>query len=489
MNALIRCCLMAGAFLFCLAPIYLPAETEKDAGESKSPKRPPNIVLILCDNLGYGDLGCYGSKLHRTPHVDRLAAEGMKFTHLYASSGVCTPSRASLMTGCYPRRVNLHVSDKGRSVLQPVASKGLHPDEITVAEILKSRGYATTIIGKWHLGDQLPFLPTRQGFDSYLGIPYSDDMTARDGQIWPPLPLMQDEEVIDAPVDRNLLTRRYTEAAVEFMTAHREESFFLFLSHAMPGSTRTPYASEAFRGRSANGPWGDSVEEIDWSTGEILTALERLGLSDSTLVIWTNDNGAPKRQPPQGVNLPLKGWGYDTSEGAMRVPLLARWPGQIPAGEVCDELSTLMDLLPTFAELAGAELPTDRVIDGKSIVPLLRNEAGAKSPHEAFYYYFMDQLQAVRSGPWKLYLKLDKPQGRAKPEEFAELRLYHLGDDPAETENVAREHPEVVDRLLQLAETAREDLGDGDRAGRNQRPAGHEPNPSPRVRTAENSEK
>jgi arylsulfatase A-like enzyme len=406
----------------------------------------------------------------------------MRFTDCYAASGVCTPSRAALLTGCYPRRVNLHISDTGGAVLQPVASKGLHPDEVTIAEVLKGRGYATAMFGKWHLGDQPPFLPTRQGFDSYLGIPYSDDMTPLEGKPWPPLPLMQNERVIEAPVDRNLLTKRYTEAVIEFLQRDHEQPFFVYLAHAMPGSTTAPFASEAFRGRSANGPWGDSVEEIDGSTGQILDALKRLGLDRNTLVIWTNDNGAPRRNPPQGSNLPLAGWGYDISEGAMRVPLIAWWPGRIPAGATCRELCTLMDVLPTAARLAGAQLPPGRPIDGRDIWPLLAAEPDARSPHEAFYYYLMDQLQAVRSGRWKLYLPLKAPRTRSRavaPPSAA--RLYDLDSDLAEGRNLAGQETAVVARLLALAEQARDDLGDLERPGKGQRPAGAVSNPTARA--------
>ena len=429
---------------------------------------PPNVVLILCDNLGYGDVGCYGSTLHRTPHIDRMAAEGMRFTDAYAASGVCTPSRAALMTGCYPRRVNLHVSDTGSLVLQPVSPKGLNPDETTIAEVLKTSGYTTSIFGKWHLGDQPEFLPTRQGFDKYFGIPYSDDMTPRDGKPWPPLPLMKDEQVVEAPADRNTLTKRYTEAAVEFMTTHRDEPFFIYLAHAMPGSTRASFASDAFRGRSENGLWGDAVEEIDWSTGQILDALHDLDLDENTLVIWTNDNGAPRRNPPQGSNAPLKGWGYDVSEGAMRVPLIARWPGIVPAGSTCRELVTLMDLYPTLATLAGSNEPSAE-IDGRDIGPLLTGREDAQSPHQAFFYYRRDTLKAVRSGPWKLYL----PEDESSPP-----RLYNLVDDLAETRDLAASKDEVVARLTGYAGTAREELGDGELAGTGQRPAGFVPEPT-----------
>ncbi len=425
-------------------------------------ERPPNIVLIVADNLGYGDVGCYGSTLHRTPRLDRMAAEGMRLRHFYVTSGVCTPSRASIMTGCYPRRVNMHISDLGHHVLQPVSPKGLHPDEITVAELLKHADYATACIGKWHLGDQPEFLPTRQGFDFYYGIPYSDDMTQREGKPWPPLPLMRNEEVVEAPADRNTLTQRYTEEAIAWMEANRERPFFLFMPQAMPGSTREPFASEEFRGKSANGAYGDSVEELDWSAGEILDAVARLGLDEQTLVIWTSDNGAPRRNPPQGSNSPLKGWGYDTSEGAMRMPCIVRWPGHVPSGVRCDVLCTSMDFYATFANLAGAEIPDDRIIDGYDIRRILKGHPAAETPYEAFYYYDRGELKAVRSGPFKLYLSDDgEPEG-----------LYDLVNDISEEENILADHPDVVARLDEHAAEARADLGNGDQEGANQRPAG-----------------
>lgn len=448
-----------------------------------APPEHPNVILIVCDNLGYGDIGCYGSKVNRTPHLDQMASEGMKLDSFYVSSGVCTPSRASIMTGCYPIRLNMHVSDTGGLVLQPVAKKGLNPEEVTIAEVMKQAGYSTAMIGKWHLGDQLEFLPTRQGFDEFLGIPYSDDMTPREGKPWPPLPLMQGEKVIEAGVDRNELTRRYTEAAIDFITAQKDHPFFLYLPHAMPGSTNHPFASERFRGRSANGAWGDSVEEIDWSTGEILSALKRLKLDEKTIVVWTSDNGAPRNQPQQGSNAPLKGWGYDVSEGAMRVPCLVRWPGQVSVGSHSNLLCTSMDLLPTFARLAGVKLDPDREIDGKDIWPILSGsgQPGAKSPHEAFYYYFSDQLQAVRSGPWKLYLPLTDRHvgGNRRIEQPAEL--YQLENDLTETKNMAAEHPEIVAKLMAWAEQARLELGDENRPSPRQRPAGRVEHPTPRV--------
>ena len=466
----------------CTASSRAASAATADTSTGAAGNRPPNLILILCDNLGYGDVGAFGSTVHRTPHIDRLAAEGVRLTHFYSTSGVCTPSRASIMTGCYPRRINMHCDEHGALVLRPVARKGLSPDEVTVAEVLKSRGYATALIGKWHLGDQPRFLPTRQGFDAYLGIPYSDDMVARPGQPWPPLPLMRDERVVDAPVDRRTLTRRYTEEAVRFITAHRDRPFFLFLSHATPGSTTKPDVGDAFRGKSRNGAWGDSVEELDWSTGELLATLARLGLDEKTLVVWTSDNGAPRRQPPQGSNAPLAGWGYTTDEGGMRIPCIARWPGRIPPGRTCAELATTMDFLPTFARLAGAQPPKDPRLDGHNITPLLAGERGAASPYEAFYFYDQDQLQAVRAGRWKLYLALEKKKGRGRkvPASGPGL-LFDLVADVAEKTNVAAEHPDVVASLAALAEKARADLGDGPTPGAHQRPAGWEPDPTPRV--------
>jgi arylsulfatase A len=451
------------------------------ASASTAPARPPNFVLLLCDNLGYGDVAPFGSTLHRTPNLDRMAREGMKLTHFYSASGVCTPSRAALMTGCYPLRVNLHKNARGGGVLQPVEPIGLNPSETTIAEVLKARGYATKIIGKWHLGDQPPFLPTRQGFDSYIGIPYSDDMTPREGQPWPDLPLMRDETVIEAPVDRTQLTRRETEDAIRFMTENRARPFFLYVPHAMPGSTQAPFASEAFRGKSRNGPWGDAVEELDWSAGQILDAVKRLGLEENTLVIWTSDNGAPRRNPVQGSNLPLGGWGYTTAEGGMRIPGIVRWPGRVPAGAVCDELTTLMDVLPTFASLAGGR-PPSHAIDGKNIWPLLSGEPGARTPHEAFYYYHAEQLQAVRSGNWKLYLPLSRrraPRAGAPINISEPARLYDVMKDSGETNDVAAAHADVVARLETLAATAREEIGDLERLGRAQRPAGWVADPQP----------
>ena len=457
-------------------------------------ERPPNFIIIFCDDMGYADIGPFGSENYRTPHLDRMAAEGMKLTSFYVTSGVCTPSRSSLMTGCYPRRVGLHQNEQGRSVLFPGDSHGIHPDEILISEILRDRGYATGVVGKWHLGDQPAFLPTRHGFDYYFGIPYSNDM-GREGYQWRipraarfpffdleagyiPIPVLRNEEVIETEPDQGLLTRRYTEEAVSFIQSHRNEPFFLYVPHTMPH--QPVHASEAFLGKSVGGTYGDTIEEIDWSTGQIIETLRELGIDNETLVLFTSDNGASGFA---GSNSPLRGEKGSTWEGGMRVPCVVRWPGKIPAGSVCDELATTMDILPTLAHLAGGRPPNDRVIDGKDIWPLLSAQPGATSPHEHFFYYHIGNLEAVRSGNWKLHLEKNLGSQEA-PDEAPELpALYDLSTDMTESANIAAQHPEVVTRLMALAEQARTDLGDAatGQEGENVRPFGKLANAKPLV--------
>lgn len=456
--------------------------------------RPPNFIVVFCDNLGYGDIEPFGSTVHRTPHLNRMAEEGMKFTHFCVTAGVCTPSRASLISGCYSQRVGMHGNPRDYHVLRPVSPFGLNPDEVTIAEALKDLGYATGMIGKWHLGDQEPFLPTRQGFDYFLGVPYSDDMTERiwnqDGSHWPPLPLMLGEKVIEAPVDRNGLTKRYTEAAIDWISEQKDAPFFLYLPQAMPGSTSEPFASDEFRGKSANGPWGDSIEELDWSMGAILDHLVELDLDEDTLVIWTSDNGAPLSatdlsNPERGSNGPLHGRGYTTSEGAFRVPTLVWQPGRVPAGTVCDEFATTMDLLPTLVAMAGGELDDGVKRDGYDITALIEGEDGAKTPYEAFAYYYIDQLQAVRSGPWKLFVPLESfarhPHYDPKVKSTQGPLLFHLYDDIACENNVADENPDIVAKLMQYAEQFRADMGDADAPGPGLRKPGKVETPLPVV--------
>ena len=430
----------------------------------------PNLILIFVDDLGYSDIGPFGSELHRTPHLDRMAAEGRKLTSFYVTANVCTPSRSSLMTGSYPRRVGLDENEEGRWVLFPGNKEGLHPNEVTIAEVLKGAGYKTGMVGKWHLGDQREFLPTRQGFDSYFGIPFSNDMghdSRRKPYNYPPLPLLRNEEVIEQEPDQRLITQRYTDEALKFIDANKEGPFFLYLPHTMPHWPQ--YSSERFAGKSMNGKWGDAVEEVDWSTGQILGKLKDLGIDDNTLVIFTSDNGGAMQHGAQ--NAPLRGGKGTTWEGGHRVCFVARWPGRVPAGSVSDELAISVDILPTFAALAGALAPTDRVIDGMDIRPLLLSDKPEPTPHLAYYYYFMSHLTGVRSGRWKLHIA--RAAGRYPdfyPEPVSEL--YDLHSDIGETTNVAVQNPQVVERLRLLAQWAREDLGDGKKQGKNVRPAG-----------------
>ena len=400
--------------------------------EAASGARPPNFVIIFTDDQGYQDLGCFGSPKIKTPNIDRMAAEGTKFTDFYVAAPVCTPSRAALMTGCYPLRVGLP------AVLFPNAKVGINPDEITLAELLKSQGYATMCIGKWHLGDADKFLPTRHGFDAYFGIPYSNDMSLkRDGASGPPL--MRNEEIIEHPANQATLTERYTAEAVKFITANKDRPFFLYLPHTMPHLPL--HVSERFAGKSAGGLYGDVIECIDWSTGQILETIKRLGLEKNTIAVFTSDNG-PWLQRKKGDNvgcaLPLRDGKGTTYEGGMREPCVIWGPGRIPAGKVCSEMALSMDLYPTFARLAGVEVPTDRVIDGKNIWPLMSGEPDAKTPHDAFFYYKGNNLGAVRSGKWKLHLK-------------AKTELYDLEADIGESQNVADKHPDVVERLTKRA--------------------------------------
>ena len=428
----------------------------------------PNFILINCDDLGYGDLGCYGSPLNATPHLDRVAAEGMRFTDFYQASPLCSPSRGSMLTGCYPPRISFG-SFSGGWVLFPGNPDGLNPEERTIAALLKTRGYATKLVGKWHCGDQPEFLPARHGFDSYFGLPYSNDMGRQPSRPDnPPLPLLEDETVIQQQPDQTSLTERYVEHSLRFMREHRDEPFFLYLAHM---HVHLPhYPPERFLLTAKNGRYGAAVECIDWATGAILHELRTLGLDENTLVMFTSDNGSRVRGEG-GSNGPLNGTKATTWEGGMRLPLVARWPGQIRPG-VTGELATSMDLLPTMAALAGAETPTDRIIDGRSILPLLRGEAGARSPHEAFFYYKQKDLEAVRAGRWKLQFARS---GEAVNE------LYDLEADIGESRNVFAGNPDVVSRLAALAEGMRDDLGDDrlGRPGRNRRPIGMVDQPRP----------
>lgn len=440
--------------------------------------RPLNYVVIFVDDLGYGDIGPFGSQLNRTPNLDRMADEGRKFTNFYVAAAVCTPSRAALMTGCYAQRVDMGLNALPGSVnnivLFPGDPKGLHPDEVTIAEVLKQKGYATACIGKWHLGDQPAFLPTRQGFDYYYGIPFSNDMGYDNAIPYPPLPLLKNEEVVEEEPDQRFLTKRYTEEAISFVEEHQDQPFFIYLPHSMVHWPH--YASPAFKDKSRNGIYGDVVEEIDWSVGQILDKLAALDLDQQTLVLFTSDNGGGGARGNVVSNLPLRAHKGNMCDGGIRVCTIAWCPGFVPAGTVCDELSTAMDLMPTFANLSNAELPGDRILDGKDIGPLLRGDENAESPHEAFFYRRGLDLYAVRSGPWKLFVR-DNPaplRGERRPQLIKAGTLYNLHNDIGETTDMSHQHPEIVARLEDLADASRIDLGDGaDRPGENVRRAAY----------------
>ena len=428
---------MSWKTLFVAALVPLAASCA-GARAGESAKR-LNFVLINIDDLGYGDIGPFGSRLNRTPNLDRMAREGRKLTSFYGAP-VCTPSRASLLTGCYPLRVGLP------NVLFPRSPVGLSPREHTLASLLRRAGYVTMCIGKWHLGDQPEFLPTRHGFDHFFGLPYSNDMgptkKAKKGKGRPPLPLLRDDQVVQAVSDayQDKLTRRYTEEAVKFLRANRDRPFFLYLAHTAVHAPLHPGAE--FRGKSKNGLYGDWVEEVDWSVGQVLGTLRELKLDGRTLVLFMSDNGGT----PRASNGPLRGHKHTTWEGGIRVPAIAWWPGKVPAGKASDEIAGMMDVLPTFVKLAGGAVPADHRIDGKDIWPLLAGGPGAKSPHDAFFYYDGAALQKVRSGPWVRDLVAKK--------------LYNLDQDIGEQADVADRHPDVVRRLEELAAAMRRDVGD-----------------------------
>ena len=444
----------------CIILLFLVSAFGKDM---KAEKSPPNFVVIFTDDQGYGDLGVFGASDIATPNIDRMAEEGVKFTNFYVAASVCTPSRAALLTGCYPKRVGMQTG-----VFFPNDTKGLNPDEITIADMLKKKGYATACLGKWHLGRPAELLPTNQGFDYYFGIPYSNDMTSDHiltkmlGQTWPELPLMRNEEVIEAPVDQTTLTKRYTEEAIKFIKENSDRPFFLYLAHTMPHYPC--YSSDAFKGSSKRGSYGDSVQEIDSGVGRILETLKDLGIDNNTLLIFTSDNGpwkdagTPNFQGmggdgTTGSAVPLSGWKTETLEGGMRVPTVMRWAGQLPAGSVCNELLSTIDLLPTLAVLSGSDIPADRVIDGKDVTNLMKDPTGS-TPHDYFFYYSIksEKLCAVRDARgYKLHMWRDaKGYNQEPPKEVNEL--YYLPDDIAEKTNLYEQKPEIVSRLREAAD-------------------------------------
>ncbi|GMW02357.1 MAG: sulfatase [Candidatus Hydrogenedentota bacterium] len=444
------------------------------------PARQPNFVIIFTDDQGYNDVGCFGSHRIKTPRLDQMALEGMRFTDFYSAAPVCTPSRAGLLTGCYPQRNSMVDMPRSENrigqVLFPDTPCGIHPDEVTLAEALKGMGYATGCVGKWHLGHLPPFLPTRNGFDSYFGIPYSNDMI--------PCPLMRGEEVIEEPAVQATLTERYTEESIQFIRENKDKPFFLYLAHNMPHIPL--HISDRFAGKSDGGIYGDVIECIDWSTGAILDTLDELGLSDDTIVVFTTDNGPwLSKGSNGGFATPLRAGKGTTYEGGMRVPCIMRWNGHIPAGSVCREVAATIDLFPTFTKLAGRTAPPDRTIDGLDIYPLMSGDRNATSPHEAYFYYFGSELHAVRSGEWKLRFENsmkgeDIYRKSPNPDALVLEALYHLPTDPGEQKNLIDQNPDIVDRLRRQADRMRTELGDSKTgiAGRSIRPIGmYAPNP------------
>lgn len=458
----------------------------------------PNVVVIFTDDQGYADVGCFGAKGFETPHLDRMAEQGRKFTNFHVAQAVCSASRAALLTGCYPNRIGIH------GALGPGSAVGISDAETTLAELFKSRGYATGMAGKWHLGDSPGFLPLRHGFDEYLGLPYSNDMwplhpdfvklpkdLAKRKSGYPNLPMIEGDRVVDAEVtgeDQARLTTLYTERAVSFIERNKERPFFFYLAHSMP---HVPlFVSEKFKGKSAKGLYGDVIMEIDWSVGQVLDALERSGVADRTLVIFTSDNGPWLSYGNHaGSAGPLREGKGTSWEGGTRVPCIMRWPGTIPAGTECADFLMTIDIFPSLAAWIGAELP-DHPIDGRDVRPFLTGQPGARNSHEAYWnYYASNELQAVTSGDgmWKLvlphgYRTLDgRPGGKdGSPANYSTARvkepeLYQLGPDIGEARNVASQHPDIVSTLMAQAEKARAELGDGltKSPGSGRRPPGH----------------
>lgn len=439
--------------------------------------RPPNVVVIFIDDMAYADIGPFGAKGYETPHLNRMAEEGRIFTDFYVTQAVCSASRAGLMTGCYNIRVGIE------GALGPGAKIGINPDEMTMAELFKQKGYATACYGKWHLGHHKKFLPMQHGFDDYFGLPYSNDMWPFHPGVlhlpmeerikrWPHLPLIDGNEIVNSAVDgedQEQLTTQYTERAVRFIRDNKANPFFLYVPHSM---VHVPlYVSDKFKGKSEAGLFGDVMMEVDWSVGQILDAIRSNDLSENTMVVFTSDNGPWLSYGDHaGSAGPLREGKGTMFDGGCRESCVMWWPGKIPAGSTCSEPAMTIDLLPTFATLTGAQLP-DHPIDGKDIWPLISGQDGAKSPHEAYFMYYGKQLQAVRSGKWKLHFPhayrtmADNEPGKGGiPGKYEQakigLELFNLETDIGEATDVAHRHPQVVERLSALADKMRAELGD-----------------------------
>ncbi len=440
----------------------------RDAAPKAPPPTSPNVVIIFADDLGYADVGCYGAQAIKTPNIDRLAREGVRFTDFYVAQPVCSSSRAALLTGCYPNRIGIH------GALGPSSKNGIHPDEITLGELCKSKGYRTALYGKWHLGHHPPFLPTRHGFDDFYGIPYSNDMWPyhpESPKAWVDLPTIEDETAIGFNTDQKRFTTDFTNRAVKFIEDTAGKSpFFVYLAHPMP---HVPlHVSRKFQGTSS-GLYGDVIQEIDWSVGQVLAALSRTGVDKETLVIFTSDNGPWLSYGNHaGSTGPLREGKGTTFEGGIRVPCVMRWPGKIPRNRVCREPTITLDIFPTVAGLIDATLPA-HPIDGKDIWPLMQGKKGATSPHQAlFFYYHRGELQGMRSGRWKLHfphkyrsmegreMGRDGVPGKYDYSQAVGLALFDLIDDVGEKKDLSGEYPEVVKKLQGFANEMRGRIGD-----------------------------
>ena len=451
-------------------------------------KKSPNVVVIFMDDMAYADIGPFGAKAYPTPHLDRMAKEGRKFTDFYVTQAVCSASRAGLLTGCYNVRVGIF------GALGPKSNNGLHANEVTLAELCKQKGYATAIYGKWHLGHHKQFLPMQHGFDDYFGLPYSNDMWPYHPGVlhlpmkerlkrWPHLPLIDKNEIINTQVsgkDQELLTTQYTERAVEFIEKNRDNPFFLYVPHSM---VHVPlFVSDKFKGKSGAGLFGDVMMEVDWSVGQILETLRKHKLDKDTLVVFTSDNGPWLSYGDHaGSSGPLREGKGTMFDGGCRESTLMWWPGTIPAGSVCSTPAMTIDILPTVAELIGAKLP-DHKIDGKSIVNLVTGK-NDKSPQEAYYFYYGQQLQAIRMGKWKLHFPhgyrtmAGRPGGTGGiPTKYSQakigLSLFNLEEDIGESTDVKAKHPKVVAKMQALGQAMRKELGDQGKKGSGQREAG-----------------